>query len=232
MDPKYILVIAVVVVMGWFALGVVFNLRRGDAMLRWIQAGLPRIGERTTMRWLGSSVVELVIAHGRKPFRRLETLIVLAPRDVPWMWLLASLQGRRDTLIFRAHLNVPPKIDLELADPTTWTGRLALDQAAQKHWSTPNDWASRTIGEDQPFHTLKLMAPAGMQDQAAATIFSLAGAAQELVHLSQVAHLGRFSIRREAPHLEIHLAFPDRASDADQFIAALQQLAGAVSETP
>ena len=62
MDPQYILVIAVVIIMGWFAIGVIFNLRSGDALLKWIQNGLPIIGLRTTFLWLGTSVAELAQA--------------------------------------------------------------------------------------------------------------------------------------------------------------------------
>jgi hypothetical protein len=81
-NPQYILVAAVILFMGWFAIGVVYNLRRGEALLKWMQGGLPSIGQKTTFRWLGTSVAELVIAHAKKPFRRLETLLVLKPRDV------------------------------------------------------------------------------------------------------------------------------------------------------
>ena len=61
----------VAVVMGWFALGVVWNIRRGNTVLKWMQAGLPRLGEKATMRWLGSSAVELAIAKAKPPFRRI-----------------------------------------------------------------------------------------------------------------------------------------------------------------
>ena len=56
MNAQYILVIALVIIMGWFAFGVVYNLRRGDALLKWMQNGLPGIGQLTTFRWLGTSV--------------------------------------------------------------------------------------------------------------------------------------------------------------------------------
>jgi hypothetical protein len=55
-NPQYLLVVAVAIVMGWFAFGVIYNLRRGDKLLKWMQTGLPRIGTRTTFRWLGTSV--------------------------------------------------------------------------------------------------------------------------------------------------------------------------------
>ncbi len=213
MDPKSLLVPAVVVVLGWFAFGIIYNLRRGEAVLRWIQKGLPRIGERTSFRWLGSSVAELVISTAKKPFRRVETMIVLAPRDVPWLWLMAATQGRRDTLIFRAHLHNPPLVDLELADPASWTGRMALKEVTGRGW------------ESQPYDGLTLMAPRGTLGLATSALARFAAPSQKL---SQ--HFWRFSLRRQAPHLELHLAFPDRRVDADPFMEALQDLARAVSE--
>ncbi len=213
MDPKVLLVIVVIVVMGWFAFGVLYNLRAGNALLRWLQAGLPRVGEKTTLRWLGTSVVDLVIARAKKPFRRLQTLVVLAPRDVPWLWLLAASQGRRDTLIFRADLIDPPRVDFELADPASWTGRLALKQAAQQGWQS-QAW------NGQPGCELALMAPPGRVAPAASALAALVGPLQRLS-----THYSRLSVRRDAPHLEVHIAFPDRRSDAGQFIEALQELA-------
>ncbi len=63
MDPSRYqpwLILALALVMGWFAVGIIWNIRRGNAVLRWLQTGLPRLGERTTLRWLGSSVVAMV----------------------------------------------------------------------------------------------------------------------------------------------------------------------------
>src|SRR5512147_2327436 len=98
MSQQYMVVIAVAVVMGWFALGFIYNLRRGDAVLKWMQGGLPRIGERTTFRWLGTSVAELGIARAKPPFRRMDVLLVLKPRDVFWMTIIAMMQGRSDVV--------------------------------------------------------------------------------------------------------------------------------------
>ena len=213
-DPKYFLVLAVILVMGWFAFGFIYNLRRGESILRWMQSGLPRIGERTTLRWLGTSVAELVIARAKGPFRRLEMLVVLAPRDVPWIWMLSRLQGRRDTLIFRAQLSIPPRLDLELADPSSWTGRMALQQAAQKGW------------ESQPFQEMQLMAPSGRLNLASTILARLDGPVRRLA-----PGYRRLSLRKDQPHLEVHLPFPDpRSQDAGQYFEALQSLARAVNE--
>ena len=214
MDPQYILVIVVVIVMGWFAFGVIYNLRRGDALLKWMQGGLPGIGPRTTFRWLGTSVAELVIAHAKKPFRRLETLLVLKPRDVFWMTIISYFQGRNDIVIFRAQLSTPPLLDLELVDPKTWSGRNALKEATERKW------------ESKTYKDMQLLAPRGLLDLATTTLDGLASPMQKLS-----AHYTRFGLRRDSPNLELHVPFPQyRNADAGQYFKALRELARAVSE--
>src|SRR5512134_4135960 len=115
-----------------------------------MQEGLPGIGQRTTFRWLGTSVAELVIARAKKPFRRLDTLLVLKPRDIFWMTILAQFQGRGDIVIFRAQLNTAPLMDLELVDPKTWSGRNALKQVTERKW------------EGKSYGDLQLLAPMGL----------------------------------------------------------------------
>ena len=44
---RYLLFGIAAIVMGWFALGMVWNIRRGNAVLKWMQRGLPRLGEKT-----------------------------------------------------------------------------------------------------------------------------------------------------------------------------------------
>lgn len=215
MNPQYILVVAVVVVMGWFAFGVLYNLRRGDNVLKWMQPGLAKIGTRTTFRWLGTSVAQLEILQAKTPFRRLDTLLVLAPRDVFWMVALAALQGRRDTLIFRGVLNTPPLVDLELADPNSWTGRAALKQVAERNW------------EKREYQGLLLMAPPGLLDLAASTLARLDASFKKLS-----SNYVRVSLRRSAPtNFELHLPFPrHRTTDAVEYFEALRELAKAVGQ--
>ena len=216
MNPQYILVVAVVVVMSWFAIGVIFNLRRGDALLKWMQNGLPSIGQKTTFRWLGTSVAELVIAHAKKPFRRLETLLVFKPRDVFWMTILAYFQGREDIVIFRAQLTTAPLMDLELVDPKSWSGRGVLKQFADRKW------------ESKTYQDLQLMAPAGLLDLATKTLERLTLPMQKLS-----ARYSRFSLRRDASqsNFEVHVPFPAfRTLEARQYFEALRQLANAITE--
>ncbi len=214
MTGQYILVIAVIIVIGWFAFGVIFNLRRGDSLLKWMQPGLTRIGPRTTFRWLGTSVAELGILQAKNPFRRLDTLLVMAPRDIFWMSALAALQGRTDTLIFRAVLTTPPLLDLELADPKSWTGRTALNQASRQNW------------ERRDYQGLQLMAPRGYLDMAVTTLDRLGAPLEKLS-----PRYARLSLRRSAPNLELHLPFPShRTMDAVDYFEALREFARAVSQ--
>ena len=214
MEPRYFLVLAVALIMSWFAIGVLYNIRRGEKLLRWMQGGLPRIGERTTFRWLGSSVAHLVIAQGKGPTKRVEILLALAPRDVPWNWLYAVLRGRHDILILRVDLNNAPRLALELSNPKTWTGRLSLHQVQQEGW------------QSQEYQGQILMAPAGLLKLAAEFLERLQGAAQKLA-----PSYDRFSLRKETPHLEVHLPFPDpKVDDAQAFFTALQDLARAIHQ--
>ncbi|HUH95799.1 MAG TPA: hypothetical protein VLZ89_00465 [Anaerolineales bacterium] len=214
MNPQYFLALAVLIIMGWFAVGIIYNLRRGDAVLKWMQSGLPRIGEKTTFRWLGTSVAELVIARAKPPFRRLETLLVMKPRDVFWMTIMAAVQKRDDILIFRAQLSSAPFLDLELADPKTWSGHSALQNARQRGW------------DSRPYHDLQLMAPKGLIELAASTVDRLSGPMQELA-----PRYARLSLRKAMPNLEIHIPFPDyKKADSTNHFEALRNLAQAILE--
>lgn len=214
MNPQYILVVAVIIIMAWFALGVIYNLRRGDTLLKWMQAGLPGIGQKTTFRWLGTSVAELVIAHAKKPFRRLETLLVFKPRDVFWMTILAYFQGRDDIVIFRAQLSTAPLVDLELLDLNTWSGRGVLKQISGRKW------------ESKTYQGLQLLAPKGLLDLATNTLDRLALPMEKLS-----SRYARFSLRRDTPNLEVHVPFPAfRTLNAKQYFESLRELAHAIGE--
>ena len=214
MNTQVILIAAVVIVMGWFAFGVIFNLRRGDALLKWMQNGLPEIGQKTTFRWLGTSVAVLEIAHAKKPFRSLTTLVVLKPRDVLWLTLLSILQGRDDIVIFRAQLTGAPLLDYECLDPKTWSGKEAAKNLAARRW------------DSRPRQGLELWAPAGFLDLAESSFDRLAAPLERLS-----PRLVRLSLRRDNPNLELHLPFPDtRTRDAAEWFGWLRQLAQTIGE--
>ncbi len=128
-------VVVVVFVVGWFAIGTQYNVRKGHEAMRWLQEGLPLIGEKTTLRWLGSSVVELKIQQAQPPFSTAQVLFVLEPRDVSIIWLFARFRRRRDLFIFRAGLRRPPQLELEALDPSAWSAHGVESKVKAEQWT-------------------------------------------------------------------------------------------------
>jgi len=190
--------VLVVIVLLWFAAGIQWNIRKGNILLRWLQGGLPLLGPRTTLRWLGSSVVELKIAEAAPPFLDAEVLVVLEPRDVGPMWGWGRLHGRRDFLILRGRLDRPPRFEVEVGDRRGWTGRDGLRRLALSEWQR-DDWGDANI---QIAHS------GGRAPEVARRLW------EDFRRSSR--GVWRLSIRRTHPHLEVHLMPPDPAQTAAQ----------------
>lgn len=130
-------ILVVLLVVGWFAVGTHYNVRKGHAVMSWLQEGLPLVGEKTTLRWLGSSVLELKIQQAKPPFRQAEILVVFEPRDVAPVWAFARLRGRRrrDLFIFRGVLRTPPPVQLQALDTTAWPPHAFSDHVKNDRWT-------------------------------------------------------------------------------------------------
>jgi hypothetical protein len=176
--------LAVIVFVGWFAGGTLLNVRKGNAAARWIQEGLPLLGEKTTLRWLGSSGIEMKLRNPVKPLTDLQIFILLEPRDVPFLWAYFHWRGRRDILILRGQISPSPAFQLEAADPQAWSTRGAQAEAIRKRWSP-------------------LASPAG--SRVAAYAEGRVEAATQLLALAAGCPLPlvRLAIRRTAPQLEV-----------------------------
>jgi len=201
--------VAAVAVVAWFAAGTIWNVRLGRELMRWMQGGddggLRALGERTTVRWLGSTAVEMVIRDAKAPFTGVTLVIFLEPRDLPW-WPISRARGRRDTLIIRGMLRRAPAVELEALDPASWSGRDALPRV-------PPEWSVRQAA-----------APAGVVvHHASAAALAHATA---LLALAQRAGLAvkRLSVRRAEPHFQLHVLLPDRARPAREFFEAVHGL--------
>jgi hypothetical protein len=194
--------IAAVAIVAWFAAGTIWNVRLGRELMRWMQGGLGVLGGRTTVRWLGSTAVEMVIGEAKAPFAGVTLVVFLEPRDLPW-WPLSRLRGRRDTLIIRGALRRAPALELEALDPVTWSGRDALRRV-------PREWTARP-GEIVIHH------------EGAAALER----ADALLGLARRAGLGvrRLSLRRTEPNFQLHVPLPDRRQPARDFFETVQTLA-------
>jgi hypothetical protein len=203
--------IAAVAIVAWFTAGTIWNVRKGRELMRWMQGGgsddgLRVIGERTTVRWLGSTAVELVINEGKAQFAKVTVVIFLEPRDLPW-WPLSRLRGRRDTLIVRGVLRRSPSFELEALDPATWSARDALPRV-------PRDWLAGQAA-----------APGGVVVHHAGA--AALGHAYALLEIAQRAGMKvwRLSVRRTEPNFQLHVPLPDLGQPARDFFNAVRDLA-------
>jgi len=198
--------VAAVVLVAWFAAGTIWNVRLGSEVMRWMQGGaeggLRAFGDRTTVRWLGSSAVELVIDQGKAPFAEVTVVVFLEPRDLPW-WPLSRARGRRDALILRGALRRAPRLELEIVDPASWSGREALSRI-------PRDWQIQD-GRLRIHHE-------------SAAALELAGALLALAERAGFA-VQRLCVRRAEPNFQLHVALPERHAPAHKFFDAVQAMA-------
>ena len=192
---------AAVAVVAWFAAGTIANIRTGRAIMRWMQEGLPVLGGHTTLRWLGSSVAEMVIAEAKPPYTRVTVVIFLEPRDLPW-WPISHLLGRRDTLIVRGVLNRVPALEFEALDPASWSARDVLSRV-------PREWPVR-------------------KDDVAVHYENAAALERAQALLERARHAGltiwRLSVRRADPHFQLHMPLPDRQRPARKFFEAVHDI--------
>lgn len=178
-----IFILVVILVVGGFALGTQRNVSRGHDAMRWAQGGLPLVGQKTTLRWLGSSVVQLKIQNAKRPFREAEVLFVLEPRDIAPLWWLTRARGRRDLFIFRSRMHKLPDFEFEAFEPTAWSVRGREVHLRNQKWQP---LAGRS--------SLLAYAP---------EMLPSAGRLLDLAALSGCPLL-RLSVQRSDPNFEVH----------------------------
>jgi hypothetical protein len=205
-----LLLLGLVAVMLWFALGTQRNIRRGNETLRWLQGGLPKLGKRTSMRWLGSSAVVLRIAEAKDPFREAEVVVALQPRDLPFLWAFSRRRGRRDFLILRGWLRSAPAFEVEAGDARGWTGEDRLKRLDAQAWRDAS-W-----GEEH----VRMVTSADAEPATGRRAWEALAAAS--------GGVWRLSVRREHPHLEVHVLPPDRGVPADRLVETFRDLGRAV----
>jgi hypothetical protein len=200
-------VLVVIFIVGWFAVGTHYNVRKGEDALRWLQQGLPLVGEKATLRWLGSSIVELKVQQAKTPFRDAAVLVVLEPRDVALLWWIARLRGRRDLLVFRGTLQRAPRVELVAADQHAWALGGSDPRMKTEQWSS------------QSVPPLTIYSPANFSS--AAAVANLAA--------DDGCPVVRVSVRRTAPNLEVQWRLADlRRQSSRDMVEILRRLADSV----
>jgi hypothetical protein len=207
----FLLLIGVLLI---FALGTQRNIRKGNDLLRWLQGGLPMLGRKATLRWLGSTAAMLKIPDGAEPFREAEVVVVLEPRDLSLLWAWARSRGRRDFLILRGWLRRPPRFEVEAGDRTGWTGEDRLRKLDWEAWREA-DWGLEGVRVAHSEDADPVQARRWWEALAEAS-----------------GGVWRLSVRRDHPHLEVHVLPPPPGPSAERLIEAFREVGRTASRGP
>jgi hypothetical protein len=205
----YALILLLLGVLLVFTLGTRRNIRRGNAFLVWLQDGLPLLGRRTTFRWMGSTAAVLHIEEAKDPFREAEVVVVLEPRDVTVLWAWSRSKGRRDFVILRGWLRHTPRFELEAGDESGWTGTDRLRKLDPEAWKRA-DWGQVRVAHTGDAHPEEMRR--AWEQLADAT-----------------GGVWRLSVRREHPHLEVHVLPPQAGVSSRQLVETFRDLGRTVT---
>jgi hypothetical protein len=210
-DPTTQAVIAFsILLIIWYVVGWQMNRRRGRRLLEWILQGLRAFGAQIAVSRLGTSGFQVNLRKAQAPFKRIETTILLEPREILLLWIFNLLRGRADYLVFKGTLRVSPRGEVEVMKRGHLARRVlkGLDERA---------WPRQETADDL------VIACRGRQGQQQADAIS---------HLVEdlSPRLLRLSLSKKAPHLLVNLSLAglDEQS-ALLLLSSLQDLAQTVT---
>jgi hypothetical protein len=116
--------IALVLVAGWYVGFLRYNRKKAQQLLRWICAATGSEGMVAYVRWVSASCFHLKLQFPADDFREAHIKVQLLPREMPLYWLLSRLRHRQEALTFEADLNCAPVFNLEVRN-YRWRKRAA-----------------------------------------------------------------------------------------------------------
>ncbi|MBE3557760.1 MAG: hypothetical protein IMW89_00840 [Ktedonobacteraceae bacterium] len=196
----------------WYFLGMWMNRRRGIRLARALRERLSVLSaEDLAGRWVNSSIFQFTARRATTPIGKLAAILVLEARELPLIWLVSLLRGRRDLLVLRMNLRSTPAagLELEACSARTRPEREARRRIAEGGWEQTN------IGEYHVYHR--------------------SGAAHLVETLKPLLHewqpgLRRLSISTTSPHLLLSFSPASAALETATQFHAIQKLAAAILE--
>lgn len=182
--------VVLLILLCWYFFGMQYNIRRGRRALKWLEQGLPVVGEKAALNWSGVSQVQIQIPKAKDPFRSAEILIQLQPRQVPLWWLWQSRTLAHDIMIVRAHLRTAPGFDLVSHSP-----RVPADEKLKRHgagqWNAVQGGLANAMNADirgniSPYTVNRLIVQTTLEGMT----------------------LTRLIVHRSAPNVEVHYLLP------------------------
>lgn len=198
--------IVLLLLLCWYFFGMQYNIRRARRALKWLEQGLPVIGEKATLNWTGISVAQIQISKAKDPFRSGEVLIQMQPRELPfwWFWQRHHVQ---DMLIFRAQLQAAPRFDLVSHSPHVLADE-QLKRSGTGQWVPVQGGLANAMNADirgsiSPYAVNRLIVQTTLEGMT----------------------LTRLIVHRSAPNLEVHYLLPQfQQVAAQRLFTSLHQL--------
>jgi hypothetical protein len=188
-DLGQILVILLSIVLGsWLVAGIGYNRRRAANIGRWLEPGFKIFGGRPGASWTGGSGrgMRMSLRDTRAPFRRVELIVRLMPRENFPLWLFERLRGRGDEFALRGWLRNPIRGELEAVPMSSH-----MAGALRTHTETP--WQCEEISSRW------LLARRG-------DVSETQVAALRAFITSHDRQFQRFSLRRTEPNLFVQMS--------------------------
>lgn len=200
-DPGFVAVIAVALVLAaGFIYGTVRNRRLLEEYLRALQPVILRYARKASARRLGTSGYRVITRDVKPPFRNIDVLIYVQPREILPYWLFNLARGRGDRVYLQVSLRRPPRLSLQ-------TGRVEKEPEG----ISPTVWQEVT---PSPLPG-PLYVAGDLDAEALNRLEELAGLLPGLEHLS---------VRHTSPHVSLVvparvLTFPERVEKALRLLA-------------
>jgi hypothetical protein len=114
---QWVVVIIAGVLILSYILGYYYNRQHAEQIFRWLKNGLSTLGEVSLGEKLPgmSTGGRLEVNQASAPFKRVEAVYLLAPRENPLFLIFHLLQGRGDELIVWVNYQSKPEQSIEVA---------------------------------------------------------------------------------------------------------------------
>lgn len=208
-----ILLIIFLTLLLWYLMGMQYNIRRGRRALKWLEQGLPVIGEKAALNWSGVSHVQIQLTKAKEPFRSADVSIDLVPHEIPFWWLWKANAAKQNTIVLRAQLRTAPRFDLVSHSPHVSADE-QLKRSGTGQWTAvqgglANSMSADIRGSISPYAVNRLIMQTTLEGMT----------------------LTRLVVHRSAPNLEVHYLLPQFAQVSSQRVfTGVHQLGKEIAE--
>ncbi len=112
-DPGFMAILALTFAIGaGFIYGTIRNRRLQEHYLRALTPAILKVARHPSARRLGTSGYHVIATNARPPFKKIDVLIYLQPRELSVYWLFNVIRGRGDRVFMQIVLQRPPHVDV------------------------------------------------------------------------------------------------------------------------